>query len=139
MGSTFTAGGNVSSVSGADYDSRGNLRNGFVALLLSGNSCDGDGFCGDDDEVRGDGDGVRGDDRDVHRDTAGDVEHRWRELGDDAQNLGDDEHEVLVGQGDGEQDDDEYDEAEQNDEGHADDPSTVDGRVLLPSYPVSDA
>ncbi|KAE8964482.1 hypothetical protein PR001_g29042 [Phytophthora rubi] len=58
MGSTFTAGGNVSSVSGADYDSRGNLRNGFVALLLSGNSCDGDGVCGDDDEVRGNGDGV---------------------------------------------------------------------------------
>ncbi|KAE8977136.1 hypothetical protein PR002_g25107 [Phytophthora rubi] len=135
MGSTFTAGGNISSVSGADYDSRGNLRNGFVALLLSGNSCDGDVFCGDDDEVRGNGDGVRGDGDgvrgDVHRDTAGDVEHRWRELSDDAQNLGDDEHEVLVGQGDGEQGDNEYDEAEQNDEGHADDPSTVDGRLSL--------
>ncbi|KAE8967986.1 hypothetical protein PF011_g27359 [Phytophthora fragariae] len=145
MGSTFTAGGNVSNVSGADYDSRGNLRNGFVALLLSGNSCDGDGVCGDDDVVRGngdgvrgdgdgvrgDGDGVRGDDRDVHRDTAGDVEHRWRELSDDAQNLGNDEHEVLVGQGGGEQGDDEYDEAEQDDEGHADDPSTLDGRLSL--------
>nr|KAE8920651.1 hypothetical protein PF009_g29059 [Phytophthora fragariae] len=154
MGSTFTAGGNVSSVSGADYDSdsRGNLRNGFVALLLSGNSCDGDGVCGDDDEVRGngdgvrgdgngvrgdgnrvrgDGDGVRGDDHDVHRDTAGDVEHRWRELSDDARILGDDEHEGFVGQGDGEQGDDEYDEAEQDDEGHADDPSTVDGRLSL--------
>ncbi|KAE9063997.1 hypothetical protein PF006_g30803 [Phytophthora fragariae] len=130
MGSTFTASGNVSSVSGADYDSRGNLRNGFIALLLSGKSCDGDGVRGDGNGVRGDGDGVRGDDH-VHRDTAGDVEHRWRELSDDAKNLGDDEHEVLVGQGDGEQGDDEYDEAEQNDEGHADDPSTVDGRLSL--------
>ncbi|GMF20169.1 unnamed protein product [Phytophthora fragariaefolia] len=164
MGSTFTAGGNVSSVSGADYDSRGNLRNGFVALLLSDNS-DGDGVCGDDDEarsngdgvrddgdgvrgdgdgvcgagdgcgdgdgVRGHGDGVRGDDRDVHRDTAGDVEHGWRELSDDAQNLGDGEHEVLVGGGDGEHGGDEHDEAEQDDEGHEDDPSTVDGRLSL--------
>ncbi|GMF51745.1 unnamed protein product [Phytophthora fragariaefolia] len=144
MGSTFTAGGNVSSVSGADYDSRGNLRNGFVALLLSDNS-DGDGVCGDDDEarsngdgvrddgdgVRGDGDGVRGDDRDVHRDTAGDVEHGWRELSDDAQNLGDGEHEVLVGGGDGEHGGDEHDEAELDDERHEDDPSTVDGRLSL--------
>ncbi|KAE9278031.1 hypothetical protein PF008_g28714 [Phytophthora fragariae] len=58
MGSTFTAGGNVSSVSGADYDSRGNFRNVFVALLLSGNSCDGDGVRGDGNGVRGDGDGM---------------------------------------------------------------------------------
>ncbi|GMF57995.1 unnamed protein product [Phytophthora fragariaefolia] len=158
MGSTFTAGGNGSSVSGADYDSRGNLQNGFVALLLSDNS-DGDGVCGDYDEarsngdgvrddgdgvrgdgdgvcgagdgVRGHGDGVRGDDRDVHRDTAGDVEHGYRELSDDAQNLGDGEHEVLVGGGDGEHGDDEHDEAEQDDEGHEDDPSTVDGRLSL--------
>ncbi|EGZ14870.1 hypothetical protein PHYSODRAFT_333174 [Phytophthora sojae] len=112
MGNTFTAGGDVSAVAGAGYDSRGNLRNGFVALLLSGDS--------------GGGHGVRGDVRDVQGYTSGDVEQSWRQLSKDARNLDDAEHEMLVDQGYGERDD-EHDEAEQGDEGHADDHSTTDG------------
>ncbi|EGZ07536.1 hypothetical protein PHYSODRAFT_306678 [Phytophthora sojae] len=127
MGNTFTAGGDVSAVAGAGYDSRGNLRNGLVALLLSGDSGGGDRVRGGGDGVRGDGDGVRGDVRDVQGFTSGDVEQSWRQLSEDARNPDDAEHEVLVDQGYGEQGDDEHDEAEQGDEGHADDHSTTDG------------
>ncbi|KAE9310095.1 hypothetical protein PF008_g20543 [Phytophthora fragariae] len=87
MGSTFTAGVAVV-VTAMEFVVDDKVRGNGDGVRGDGNGVrgDGDGVRGDGNGVRGDGDGVRGDDHDVHRDTAGDVEHRWRELSDDARN-----------------------------------------------------